>query len=181
MGARDRAQYARYAACGRRRRRSAGDTSQATRARPVHRTSRPQFASRLRAHVDGAALEPAGAALEPAGAARAAVVAGVDASADGFYASQGREGRDFLDFNSGLLDELEARVPDVACMQMETFQLLDLARCSAPGRRVAAAAATIVMWNRRSGRSITSGQIEQLEALGGRAALEALTSFPLGA
>ena len=107
------------------------------------------------------------------------VVTGIDASADSFYASQGRAGGDFADFNGGLLEALEARVPDVACMQMETFQLLDLARRSAPGRRLAAAAATIVMWNRRSGRSATAEQIEVLEAAGGRAALDALAAFPL--
>lgn len=43
---------------------------------------------------------------------------------------QGRTGSDFEDCNAALLGELAAAHPDLVSLEMETFQLLDLARCS---------------------------------------------------
>ena len=108
------------------------------------------------------------------------VVHGIDVSADSFYSSQGRVGPDFADCNDGLLEALEARLPDAASLEMETFTLHDLARAAAPAAPIAACGAAIVVWNRHSGESIGREQLGVLEVLGGRAALEALAAFELG-
>ncbi len=49
--------------------------------------------------------------------------------------AQGRIGTDFDDANEALLAELCAEHPDLISLEMETFHLLDLARCSR-GERV---------------------------------------------
>ncbi|KAK2462652.1 hypothetical protein APHAL10511_005385 [Amanita phalloides] len=57
------------------------------------------------------------------------VVAGVvNASADSFYSSQGRQ-TSFPDNNAGLIDHLKDTIPDVATLEMETFHLFHLAAC----------------------------------------------------
>lgn len=43
---------------------------------------------------------------------------------------QGRTGTDFDDLNESLLGEVCAGHPDLVSLEMETFHLLDLARCS---------------------------------------------------
>ncbi|KAF8629532.1 hypothetical protein AX15_003401 [Amanita polypyramis BW_CC] len=52
----------------------------------------------------------------------------VNASADSFYSSQGRQ-TSFPDDNAGLIEHLKGTVPDVATLEMETFQLFHLAAC----------------------------------------------------
>jgi len=52
----------------------------------------------------------------------------VNASADSFYSSQGRQ-TSFPDDNAGLVDYLKITVPDVATLEMETFHLFHLAAC----------------------------------------------------
>lgn len=58
------------------------------------------------------------------------VTQGLNASADTFYASQGRRDVRFADANSELIDTLRARHPGAATLEMETFVLIHLARCT---------------------------------------------------
>jgi uridine phosphorylase len=58
------------------------------------------------------------------------VTRGVGVTADSFYSSQGRQTGLFDDRSEGLIDELEKRIPEAACLEMETFQLVSLARHS---------------------------------------------------
>lgn len=52
----------------------------------------------------------------------------VNASADSFYSSQGRQ-TSFPDHNEHLIDTLRASIPDLATLEMETFHLYHLASC----------------------------------------------------
>jgi len=81
-----------------------------------------------------------------------AVQRAASATADGFYASQGRETAEFADRNAGLVDELERRVPGIAGLEMETFQLLCLAAMSRGRVRASAAAIPVRGAPRKEGR-----------------------------
>ncbi|GAA5837388.1 hypothetical protein JCM11251_002097 [Rhodosporidiobolus azoricus] len=54
------------------------------------------------------------------------------ASADCFYASQGRIDANFVDHNETLIDDLLAKNPDCASLEMETAHLLHLSSIAAP-------------------------------------------------
>jgi uridine phosphorylase len=132
------------------------------------------------ARAHGGLSQLYGARLREALAARPFPVReGLDASADFFYASQGRESADWDDRNGGLLPALAGA--GVACMQMETFHLYDLARASRAPNAVFAAAAAIVLVNRTAaGAGAVSGEdVSWLEIAGGRAALDALSQFQM--
>ena len=77
-----------------------------------------------------------------------AVVEGVDVTADSFYSSQGRTTSAFRDANEGLIARVRADVPGARSMQMETFHLFDLARCSAAASPIRASAAAIILASR---------------------------------
>lgn len=66
------------------------------------------------------------------------VVEGLDATADSFYSSQGRTGGHFEDVNEAVIEQLIAAHPQLVSLEMETFHLLDLARCSRGGIKAAA-------------------------------------------
>jgi uridine phosphorylase len=127
----------------------------------------------------GAHLQRQLAAPRAPGARAFALREGLDASADTFYASQGREGAGWDDRNEALLPLLE-RV-GVACMQMETFHIFDLCRAAAAPNGLLAAAAAIVLVNRTAeGAAPVSGEdVAWLEAAGGRAALDTLAEFKI--
>ncbi|PPQ71215.1 hypothetical protein CVT24_009996 [Panaeolus cyanescens] len=60
---------------------------------------------------------------------RSVLLAGVaNASADSFYSSQGRQ-TSFPDHNGDLIERLEASIPDLSTLEMETFHLFHLAAC----------------------------------------------------
>lgn len=59
-----------------------------------------------------------------------AVVQGLNATADSFYSSQGRTGCHFEDENDKLIEQLLDNNKQLMSLEMETFHLLDLARCS---------------------------------------------------
>jgi Phosphorylase superfamily len=94
-----------------------------------------------------------------------------------FYSSQGRvdEADNFNDCNSSLMEDVLSLFPSAASMEMETFSLLHLARCSK--KPVHASAAAIVVANRRSALVIDAALLESLEERGGRAILEALVQM----
>lgn len=126
--------------------------------------------------VDAAVKEAGG------GGRRPKVVMGLNCTADSFYSSQGRTGDDFDDRNDDLIDAILAGQTSATSLEMETFHLLDLARCSRnvnglPG--VVAAAAAIGLAQRKSNEFIESNRIERLERVGGISLLEALAARTL--
>ena len=64
-------------------------------------------------------------------------------------------------------------------MEMESFQLLHLARCATPPGSIRAATAAIVCANRETAAVITTEGLHEVEEAGGRAVLEAVTRCPL--
>ena len=105
------------------------------------------------------------------GAAR--VLEGLNASANSFYDAQGRRDPSFRDGNEGLLDELRAKHPGVASMEMESFTLLHLA---AACDSIKAATCAIVAANRATGDVIDTAVFKATELAAGRAVLRAITS-----
>lgn len=102
---------------------------------------------------------------------------GLNATACSFYSSQGRLDPNFDDRNENLHENLMKKHPNVATMEMETFHLLDLARCSR--NSIKASAAVIVVANRPLGQVASGDIINELENNGGRAILQALAHFKL--
>lgn len=105
------------------------------------------------------------------------VCAGLNATADSFYSSQGRRSSWFQDRNDSLLSDLLRCYPDTVTLEMETAQLLDLARCS--GGSLRAAAGVIVLADRASNDFLGAQRIEQLERAAGQACLAALAATQL--
>lgn len=106
------------------------------------------------------------------------VVQGLNATADSFYSSQGRTGPHFQDFNNNLIEDMLARYPNLVSLEMETFHLLDLARCS-EGNSLQAAAFCIAAAERYSNKFISKELMTEREKQGGIAALTALVKTPL--
>lgn len=106
------------------------------------------------------------------------VIQGLNATADSFYSSQGRTGPYFQDVNENLIEDLLAQYPNLVSLEMETFHLLDLARCSV-GNSIQAAAFCIAAAERYSNRFISKELMVERERQGGAAALTALINCPL--
>lgn len=106
------------------------------------------------------------------------VHAGINATADSFYGSQGRRDRNFVDENEDLVDDL-AKDPDMISMEMETFMLFHLAQCSRPRNSVRAAAAAVIVANRATGDVVDADTLRNLEREGGESILRALAGFAL--
>lgn len=102
---------------------------------------------------------------------------GLNVTADSFYSSQGRVSGSFDDRNEGLLAKLTQQYPNALSLEMETFHLFDLARCS--GGKVKAAAVAIALAERYTNDFIAASEIETLEKKAGFAALTALTNYEL--
>ena len=91
--------------------------------------------------------------------------------------SQGRVSADFDDRNEDLLTSLTTKYPTALSLEMETFHLFDLARCS--GGRIKAAAVAIALAERYTNDFIAVSKIEQLEKQAGFAALSTLYQYEL--
>ncbi|EGG16658.1 uridine phosphorylase [Cavenderia fasciculata] len=109
---------------------------------------------------------------------RRQVIQGLNATADSFYSSQGRQDSNFDDHNQELIPSIIQTHPDAATLEMETFQLYHLAERSTV-EPIKAAAATIILANRVSNSFLGNDEKAQLELDGGRACLEALISMKL--
>lgn len=103
---------------------------------------------------------------------------GLNASADSFYSSQGRTGGDFDDRNEGLISALCREHPHLVSLEMETFQLLDLAR-SARDNGVRGVGMCIALAERYSNRFMGYDDLKAAELAGGHACLAALAHTPL--
>ena len=86
-------------------------------------------------------------------------------------------GTAFDDRNEALLDEVCQRYPEATSLEMETFHLLDLARCSKG--TVRASAAAIGLAQRRSNAFIDADDVSRLEKLGGISLLQTLAAAKL--
>jgi len=104
-------------------------------------------------------------------------VKGLNAGAMGFYGEQGREDPNFDDRNVSVFPALQKAHPDVASMEMESFQLLHLAACSKGSIRACTCA--IVAANRASGTPVTCDALHAAETDGGKAILEAVATIKL--
>jgi len=107
------------------------------------------------------------------------VAPGLNITADSFYGSQGRRDPNFPDANETLIDEVLERHPKAVTMEMETFQLLHLARCCRPSSSIRATAASVIVANRPTGNVLDGATLVDAERRGGNAILRALASFTL--
>ena len=108
----------------------------------------------------------------------AAVLQGVNVTADSFYSSQGRiDDRGFDDSNTGVIDAITSTYPGALTMEMESFTLLHLAKCCKIP--IVATAAAIVVANRIDATVIDGDTLTFLEREGGRAILEAIIKIKI--
>ena len=87
----------------------------------------------------------------------------------------------FDDRNDGVVERVTAAHPEAVSMEMESFQMLHLARCAKPVGHIRAATAAIVCANRASGDVISKEALHDVESRGGRAMLAAITRCALRA
>eukprot|EP00933_Yihiella_yeosuensis_P065888 TRINITY_DN6989_c1_g2_i1.p1 TRINITY_DN6989_c1_g2~~TRINITY_DN6989_c1_g2_i1.p1 ORF type:complete len:319 (+),score=65.28 TRINITY_DN6989_c1_g2_i1:61-1017(+) len=104
---------------------------------------------------------------------------GMNATADSFYGAQGRIDPAFHDDNAGLVDEVLKKYPQAITMEMETFQLLHLARSCRPKGNMRAAAAVVNVANRTTGDVVGEEALRAAEKNGGKAILKALVKLAL--
>ncbi|KAG8903612.1 hypothetical protein FRC01_009070, partial [Tulasnella sp. 417] len=174
----------------------------------AYQSSNPPY--RISGLVDGheplhQQLKEAAEATRPDGAQDAPVKADfINASADSFYSSQGRQ-TSFPDHNEGLISELLERVPGVATLEMETHHLFHLAavypkppsklpwapetetehkaHATDPTRAsrgaIYATAVQMIFAQRQSRDFITPEEVVLRENWAGRACLEALVNFDI--
>ena len=77
------------------------------------------------------------------------IVQGANCSADSYYSSQGRLDMNFCDRNVDLMEWISSHNEQgVSSVEMETFQLLDLARCVDSSSPIYASAISLVLANR---------------------------------
>jgi len=98
---------------------------------PPYRISKPVSADPELHHAVRNALESSRPVNFPA----TIIADTVNASADSFYSSQGRQTL-FSDHNTDLIENLQSLVRDLATLEMETFHIFHLAACW-PGKIVA--------------------------------------------
>jgi len=97
-----------------------------------------------------------------------------------FYSlSQGRASPHFDDRSDGVISRLNSEFPEAVTMEMETFHLLDLARCAI--QPMAAAAAVICVANRHTNEIVDTDRMRELETEGGRAVMSAIAAIDLNA
>ncbi|KAG9050373.1 hypothetical protein FS837_005994 [Tulasnella sp. UAMH 9824] len=171
------------------------DFTAATSEASTYQSSNPPY--RISRLVEGyeplhQQLKEVAEATQPEGVPDGAVRADfVNASADSFYSSQGRQ-TSFPDHNEGLVSELLERVPGVATLEMETHHLFHLAAVypkpqpgSAPKSEterasrgaIYATAVQMIFAQRQSRDFITPEEVVLRENWAGKACLEALVNF----
>ncbi|TFK24595.1 uridine phosphorylase [Coprinopsis marcescibilis] len=91
---------------------------------PAYRVSKPVAADPL-LHQE---IHKAILSVKPPQSKAVIVTNTVNASADSFYSSQGRQ-TSFPDHNEHLIEQLQASIHDVGTLEMETFHLFHLAKC----------------------------------------------------
>ena len=108
------------------------------------------------------------------------VVSGLSATADSFYSSQGRIDSNFDDHNGNLVAEVSKKHPNIINMEMESFHLLDLARCTLKSsNKIAACAVAVVVATRPTGEVADTRMLAEVEAWGGKAILRGLANIEI--
>jgi len=90
----------------------------------AYHISKPVSADLVLAEEVRKALETA----KPASSVSVILAGTINASADSFYSSQGRQ-TSFPDHNTDLIERLKASIANLATLEMETFHLYHLAAC----------------------------------------------------
>ncbi|KAF9433382.1 hypothetical protein BGZ76_009539 [Entomortierella beljakovae] len=120
------------------------------------------------------------------------VWSGINATADSFYSSQGRQDNNFMDDNKDLFDELVRHEPNTMTLEMETFVLYHLAKTSttAPiiiaskdsktNNSIRAGGCMMVFAQRKTNAFVTKDEVAIVEPLAGEAAFESLVEVHLG-
>lgn len=119
----------------------------------------------------------ADAALMEGRSAGDLVSSGTNVTAESFYSSQGRIDPQFEDENETLIDRVCEKYPDALTMEMETFQLFHLAKCSA--QPFLASAAAIVVANRSDNSTVDVERLARVEEIGGKAVLHAVATLAI--
>ncbi|CAG8545748.1 4313_t:CDS:2 [Acaulospora morrowiae] len=123
---------------------------------------------------------------------------GLNASCDSFYSSQNREDENFTDNNKGLIKSVIDEYPEAESLEMETFMLFHLAKCSTdvPLTRktqavvknrmnkneclnensIRAAALMMVFADRKTNEFVDPSQVDHLESVVGQVVLDTLIS-----
>lgn len=102
---------------------------------------------------------------------------GVNVTAESFYSSQGRIDPNFDDNNHSINQLLTTHYPNARSLEMESFWLLHLAKCSRIS--IKATAAAIVLANRPTGHVMDGPLLDEMEKKGGHAILQAITQITL--
>lgn len=105
------------------------------------------------------------------------VVQGLNVTADSFYSSQGRIDPRFPDDNEDLIGKILSLYPNATSVEMETYMLLNLARCC--NISIAATACAIAVANRITTEVIDEKSLAILEKNGGIAIIKAISSYKL--
>ncbi|CAG8598652.1 24469_t:CDS:2 [Cetraspora pellucida] len=117
---------------------------------------------------------------------------GLNATCDSFYSSQGRLDKNFVDHNKELFKSICTKYPDAESLEMETFMLFYLAKCStdAPYRfqrkanneqrnSIRAAATAVVISNRKTNEFVDPDRLDDLVKIVGEAVLKVLLEIEL--
>ncbi|KAF9927032.1 hypothetical protein FBU30_003530 [Linnemannia zychae] len=119
---------------------------------------------------------------------------GINATADSFYSSQGRQDENFVDSNGELFTELIKHEPATMTLEMETFMLYHLAKtataaplkdglkskASTKDSSIRAGACMMVFAQRKSNEFISKESVARVEPLAGKAVFDSLVEIPLG-
>lgn len=99
------------------------------------------------------------------------VVSGCNITADSFYSSQGRPSTEFDDRNDCIFSIIKEKIPHAISLEMETFMLYHLAKCSITNR-INAFAVQIVFADRLNSDFINPKDISPIEYQAGKIILD---------
>ncbi|KAJ3131404.1 hypothetical protein HK101_004723, partial [Irineochytrium annulatum] len=102
------------------------------------------------------------------------IVTGVNATADSFYSSQGRQDPMFDDENSNLIDAVIAAHPEAMTLEMECFMLLHLARCATAASKRRAAEAAEAATALATGAPVNGNAVVEVDGNGDVAAVNGI-------
>ncbi|KAF8930863.1 nucleoside phosphorylase domain-containing protein [Dissophora ornata] len=129
------------------------------------------------------------------------VWSGINATADSFYSSQGRQDNNFVDANQELFEELVKHNPKTMTLEMETFVLYHLAKTSTGApliksaeakngtasaevlkkNSIRAGACMMVFAQRKTNGFISKEDVARVEPMAGKAVFDSLVEVQLGA
>ncbi|ORX41806.1 purine and uridine phosphorylase [Piromyces finnis] len=128
------------------------------------------------------------------------IIKGLNGSADSFYSSQARHDNNFIDCNDQLFDDIRKKHPNCITLEMETFGLFHLAKCSSStyhkkeeeekpaskkvklsnNNEIKAAATTMIFANRVNNTFISTEKVPILQDKMIKSILDSLIQINLG-